>query len=117
MEVELTLPYPVGISVNHCWKRGRWGTYLDPRVKAYRNQVISICEHAFKFGKMRLSVHMQCYFPDKRRRDLDNILKVVLDSLARAGLFDDDSQIIDLRICYAGMVSGGRLDVKVMEKG
>lgn len=36
--------------------------------------------------------------PDRRQRDLDNLHKGVLDALAFACVFDDDSQVDDLRI-------------------
>ena len=36
--------------------------------------------------------------PDKRRRDIDNLLKPILDALGQYGVYEDDSQIIDLRI-------------------
>lgn len=115
MEAKLVLPYPTGISVNQCWKRGRWGVYLDPRVKDYRNEVIVACQHAPNFGKLKMSVEIECHFPDKRKRDLDNILKVVLDSMVKAKLFDDDSQIVGLNIWYAGICTGGKLVVTVKE--
>ena len=36
--------------------------------------------------------------PDKRRRDLDNILKALLDSLVHAGVLIDDEIIDELHI-------------------
>lgn len=41
----------------------------------------------------RLHVHVDAYPPDCRRRDLDNILKALQDSLEHAGVYRDDSQI------------------------
>jgi crossover junction endodeoxyribonuclease RusA len=38
--------------------------------------------------------------PDNRRRDLDNYLKAPLDALMSAGVYEDDSQIVDLRIYW-----------------
>ena len=42
-------------------------------------------------GDLALTVHL--YPPDRRRRDLDNLLKSCWDSLVHARLMEDDSQI------------------------
>ena len=47
-------------------------------------------------GKVKLSI--QAYPPDKRKRDLSNIIKVLEDALVRGGLIEDDSLIDDLHI-------------------
>lgn len=47
-------------------------------------------------GPLRLEVIFSP--PDKRRRDADNICKCLLDSLQNAEVFEDDSQIVDLRV-------------------
>jgi len=36
---------------------------------------------------------MDAFPPDRRRRDLDNLLKSVLDALEHAGVYADDSQV------------------------
>jgi crossover junction endodeoxyribonuclease RusA len=36
--------------------------------------------------------------PDKRKRDLDNVLKALLDSLTHCGVWTDDSQVAELVI-------------------
>ena len=46
----------------------------------------------------RLIVTIEAYPPDKRKRDLDNILKSLLDALQHAGMYPDDSQIDVLSI-------------------
>jgi crossover junction endodeoxyribonuclease RusA len=40
-----------------------------------------------------LNVQIQIYPPDKRRRDIDNCAKAILDALGSSGLYEDDSQI------------------------
>ena len=49
---------------------------------------------------------IEAWMPDKRVRDLDNLLKAPLDALTRAGFWVDDSQIADCaspeRRCWAG---------------
>ena len=41
----------------------------------------------------RLRVQVECFPPDKRRRDLDNLGKSLMDSLQHAKVYADDSQI------------------------
>lgn len=53
--------------------------------------------------------------PDKRKRDLDNVAKATLDALQHAGLYDDDSQIDELRIVRGNKVDGGLLFVNLEE--
>ena len=51
--------------------------------------------------------------PDKRRRDLDNILKAPLDALTHAGVLMDDEQFDEINIVRGQPVSGGRMGVKI----
>ncbi|EQB2004311.1 RusA family crossover junction endodeoxyribonuclease, partial [Escherichia coli] len=53
--------------------------------------------------------------PDKRRRDLDNILKAPLDALTHAGLLIDDEQFDEINIVRGLPVPGGRLGIKITE--
>ncbi len=46
----------------------------------------------------RLSVKIDMHPPDARRRDVDNVLKPLLDALQHGGAFRDDSQIDKLTI-------------------
>jgi crossover junction endodeoxyribonuclease RusA len=59
----------------------------------------------------RLGVLIHAHVPDQRRRDLDNLLKAVLDSLTHAGVWADDSLIDDLQIRRAPI--GGMLKIEV----
>lgn len=61
----------------------------------------------------RLRVCVWLYMPDKRRRDCDNYNKPLLDLMAAAGLYADDSQIDDLRVIRAGF--GGYVLVRLEE--
>lgn len=60
-----------------------------------------------------LCVEIRVARPDKRRRDLDNILKAVLDGLGQAGVYEDDSQIQRLEVQWdrAG-VPGVRVGIR-----
>lgn len=73
--------------------------------------------HIWKRPKLlgRLSVEISAYPPNKRIRDLDNLLKVTLDSLQYAGLFENDSQIDSILIKRKEIVPNGQLFVTLSE--
>ena len=68
---------------------------------------------SFDFGESRLSVTLLVYPPDKRRRDLDNLGKVLCDSLQSAGYFKDDSQIDELIFKRMEVSGGGYVEAKI----
>ena len=45
-----------------------------------------------------VAVEIEAHMPDKRRRDLDNLLKGLFDALTHAGVWMDDSQVDDFRV-------------------
>ena len=63
----------------------------------------------------RLSVRAVFYPPDKRRRDLDNHWKSLLDALTKAGVWEDDSQI-DYLLAERGEKTKGGLVVVTIEQ-
>ncbi len=64
-------------------------------------------------GKVALDIHAMP--PDRRARDLDNLLKGLLDSLVHAGVLADDSDIDDLRIRRFGIRAGGEVQLRITE--
>jgi len=58
-------------------------------------------------------VNIKAHMPDKRRRDVDNMLKVPLDAMQKAGLYGDDSQIVRLGIEKIHSTQPGRLEVLI----
>jgi len=62
----------------------------------------------------RLAVEIYVYPPDRRRRDLDNILKNLLDSMQHAGVYKDDQQIDRLLVIRMPDI-GGYVDVVIKE--
>lgn len=96
--VVIELPWPP--SVNHYWRRQGSRYFVSKEGRIYRETLYYLCTaHKGLFGPTeRLSLLIDAYPPDKRRRDLDNILKSLLDSLQHAGVYADDSQIDYLAI-------------------
>lgn len=118
MRLHLTLPYPP--SMNHYWhttviRRGRRfvpHVYIGKKGDLYRRKIGEVLK-----GVPRLTgpveVHIMAQPPDKRRRDLDNLLKCLLDSLTKAGLWEDDSQVVGLLVQWGKQVRGGQVNVFV----
>lgn len=115
------LPYPP--SVNHYWepcvykKRGKIVRGRRKSEKAL--QFIAAMELLARRKNAvigRVGVLLTVFFPDRKVRDLDNLLKGVLDGLVAAGVMLDDSQIHDLHVVNSGeIVTGGKIVVSVWE--
>jgi crossover junction endodeoxyribonuclease RusA len=121
--IELTLPYPP--NVNHYKRVGRLtrtksGKLYQPRVnsdvtKHYFWQVwMKIQKEGLKsFGSATISVELDVYPPDRRKRDLDGVLKVFLDSMQKGGLYDDDYQIARLLVTRCSTIPEGQIIVRI----
>ncbi len=123
--IELELPWPP--SVNHykttgCIVTTRTGKLYQRKINSHETnqfyisvwaEVKSRCLKSFAGATISLEVH--AYPPDKRKRDLSNILKVLEDSLQRAGLFDDDYQIARLLVERKAIIRDGKVIVRIAE--
>lgn len=113
--MKLQLPYPP--SINHYWRKWRNRMVISTEGRAYREHVYLLVAQAglHKALTCRLSVIIDVYPPDKRRRDIDNIQKPLLDALGHAGVYEDDSQIDVLWTTRCPVVAGGKVVVEVRE--
>lgn len=111
---EITLPFPP--TVNTYWRKWNNRMVISEKGRAYRKAVAELMMlHGMqKHSKKLLQIEIRAYRPDNRKRDLDNLLKATLDSLANAGVYEDDSQIVDLRV-YWSYEMGGMLKVRIEE--
>jgi crossover junction endodeoxyribonuclease RusA len=112
--VTLTLPWPP--SMNTYWRTFQGRMIISAKGRAYREAVIEqvMLQGGLKGYKGKLVVEIEAYRPDKRKRDLDNLLKAALDGCTHAGVWEDDSNIVDLRIYWADTI-GGMIKVHVRE--
>lgn len=60
------------------------------------------------------SVYILARPPDRRKRDLDNLFKPILDSLVDYGAIPDDSMIDNLRIERLSPVKEGQIEVSIL---
>ena len=110
----IELPYPP--SVNHYWRRVGMRTLISREGRRFRARVVStLASRDVPTLSGPISVHVIAYPPDRRRRDLDNITKALLDAMERGGVYSDDSQIDRLSIERAEVVPGGKVIVHISE--
>jgi crossover junction endodeoxyribonuclease RusA len=89
----ITLPYPP--SSNRYWRHAGGRTYRSKEAVDYINLVGALCiEARVKPVADTVRVSVEIFRPAKRG-DLDNCLKVLLDSL-RGYAFVDDAQVIEI---------------------
>ena len=110
----MVLPYPP--SINHYWRRVGPRTLISREGRAFRRNVCALLGGSGRPPRTgRIALAMDAFPPDRRRRDLDNIQKAVLDALEHADVYADDSQIDLLLTRRRGPVRGGRLEVRIDE--
>lgn len=98
--INLRLPYPP--SINHYYVRTKKGMAIKPEGNWYRQQVgflVAIARLPRKFlGNEKVQVTIHAFTPDRIPRDVDNILKCLLDALTDAHVWGNDKQVYDLHI-------------------
>lgn len=115
----ITLPFPP--SVNTYWRHPSSGPsrgkhLISERGRAYRKAIIDLAwTEGFRQMTGPLVVVIEAWMPDKRKRDLDNLPKAIFDSLTHAGIWEDDSQVVDFRIFKAPML-GGMVKVNITQQ-
>jgi len=117
-DVVLHLPWPP--TVNSYYKITRHGQrYLDKKVRAFRDVVAESVHEQMPGIILDESLFMEVYLfpPDRRKRDLDNYMKGLLDALTNAGMWDDDSLIDQLHIYRGEIVNGGSVRVELSDAG
>lgn len=97
-EWKLKLPYPP--SINNYYKRALTGVYLSKKASNFREEVrlTYLVSRQKSFGDKKISMAVDLYPPDKQIRDIDNVLKGLLDAMQYATIYENDSQIKRLEI-------------------
>ena len=93
--LSFALPWPPSLNRYYRVFRGRVLISRDGR--RYRMMAVSRLGGTARL-EGDLSLKVLLHPPDRRRRDADNPLKCLLDSLTHAGVWTDDSQVKDIEL-------------------
>lgn len=91
---QTSLPYPP--SVNTYYRRSGYHIYLSAKGLRFRNEVKHRCRGVQTLTGDDLVVSVDLHPPDRRKRDVDNVQKPLLDALEHARVFFDDAQVTKL---------------------
>lgn len=107
----IRLPFPP--TVNHYYTVVHGRKILSKRGRIYKASAALLASKQSELIEGPYAVYIVARPPDKRKRDLDNLLKPLLDVLTQAGIITDDSAIDDIRIVRMDPVKDGYVDILV----
>ena len=99
MTKTIRLPFPP--SLNTAWRSTPKGVLLAKSGRQYRENVFAAVlaePDRPRFGSARVSISIDMHRGDRRKYDIDNYAKSVLDAIVEAGVIDDDEQVDELRL-------------------
>lgn len=89
--VYIEVDWPMPPSVNSIWQRGKRGVYLNPKYRAWKDEVSATCcarRNPLITGTFSADIKLNRQFA--ARGDLDNRIKPILDGAQLLGLIAND---------------------------
>lgn len=112
--VTLTLPWPP--TVNTYWRRNGHRYFVTAEGVRFREAVRAVALGRVERMDGPVILRLRAEPPDNRRRDLDNVMKALLDGLQHGGVYADDSQVKRIEAEMFEPVAGGKVIVTVEER-
>ena len=113
----MILTRPWSPSANGYYRHVGHRTLISREGRAFRQNVCALLagggHDGFTHGE-RLAMVMDVFPPDRRRRNIDNLQKPVIDAVEHAGIYANDNQIDMLITRRCEVVPAGRILIDVM---
>lgn len=115
--IELTLPFPPTVNNITAVVRGRRIT--SKRGRQYREEAVAAIRTQYQGEPIagRLAVRLVLIPPCRRKRDIDNYSKAILDAITAAGIWEDDEQVDYITIIRGNVAKGGGCQVTITAYG
>jgi crossover junction endodeoxyribonuclease RusA len=112
--IRFEMPYPP--SINHYYVHTAKGVKLGDKGHKYRmDAVFLLHKYRGSFKDKKIAVTINVFPPDKRKRDLDNILKCLLDAMEHANVYENDNNIDMLTVIRRHSVPNGAVQIWIGE--
>lgn len=120
--IQLILPWPP--TANTYWRHPTHGPLAGRHLISLEGRAYRVVVQKAVLAQLRTAPRLAGRIhvvytanpPDRRVRDLSNLLKATEDALTHAGVWLDDRQIDDLRVIRDVPLAGGRLFVHIHEE-
>lgn len=106
----IEIPYPP--SVNHYWGQHGKIKYLTKKAKQFRAD-IAVAVRGIETVEHDVHLIIDVRPPDRRKRDIDNIIKPLMDALEHAGVYVNDCQVARLSVQRGPISKGGQAFIRI----
>ena len=100
---------PTPLSLNRAYRAYKGRVILRAEAKRFKETLSQLKPFEKILGEIYLEVKL--VFPDKRKRDFDKYLKVLLDSMKHV-FFEDDDQIYELTVTK--VIGAGKAETEII---
>ena len=113
--VNVRLPWPPTVNTYYAVVRGR--KILSKKGRAFKKSAKEslMVQKCPKAQTGRIEVNIEASPPDRRKRDIDNLVKPILDALTDYGAWEDDAQVDVLRVRRRKIEKPGYVRVHISE--
>ncbi|SPT67616.1 Crossover junction endodeoxyribonuclease rusA [Anaerobiospirillum thomasii] len=110
--LQLTMPPSLNQKLGNIKHKTAWNDWKYRE----RKRILKQLPEGFEPFSCDVYLYIDFYFPDNARRDLDNYLKALQDTLTLAGVWNDDSQVCDLIVKRQGVLPPGSCTLAIWPK-
>lgn len=102
-------------NINHMYGRAKnGGVFKNPEITDWGFEARNLIRKQANLQKKdKYCVNLEFYYDNKRKNDIDSKLKIVLDMLQDAGVYENDSLVTDLIVAKRFDKENSRLEISV----